>query len=95
MYAIFTEVNVPPDAPVTAAADGLRANAVPGVRAAGAADAYWLAPHNGRAVGVVLFGNETAARATAEGLRVGGRPRSAPPGVTFCSVEVLEVIAHL
>ena len=34
MYAIFTEVNLPPGIPADAAASGLRANAVPAARAA-------------------------------------------------------------
>jgi hypothetical protein len=95
MYAIFTEVNLPPGIPAGAAANGLRANAVPAVRAAGATGAYWLAPHDGRAIGVVLFADEAAARAAAEGLHVGARPGNAPGGVTFRTVQVQEVIAHL
>jgi hypothetical protein len=95
MYAIFTEVNMPPGIPAGAAASGLRANAVPAVQAAGASGAYWLAPHDGRAVGVVLFADEAAARAAAAGLRVGARPGNAPDGVTFRTVQVQEVIAHL
>jgi hypothetical protein len=95
MYAIFTEVNLPPGIPAGAAANGLRANAVPAAQAAGASGAYWLAPHDGRAVGVVLFDNEAAARAAAKGLHVGARPGNAPDGVTFRTVQVQEVIAHL
>lgn len=56
MYAVFTEVNMPPGIPADAAAKGLRASAVPSVRAAGATGAYWLAPHDGRLIGMVLFG---------------------------------------
>jgi hypothetical protein len=95
MYAIFTEVNVPQGIPADGAANGLRANAVPAVRAAGAMGAYWLAPHDGRAIGVVLFAEESAARAASEGLHVGARPGNAPDGVTFRTVQVQEVIAHL
>jgi hypothetical protein len=95
MYAVFTEVNLPPGIPADVAANGLRANAVPAVRAAGASGAYWLAPHDGRAIGVVLFDEESAARAAAEGLQVGARPGNAPDGVTFRTVQVQEVIAHL
>lgn len=95
MYAVFTEVNMPPGIPARAAANGLRADAVPAVRAAGATDAYWLAPSDGRAIGVVLFADEAAARAAAERLHVGDRPGNAPDGVTFRTVQVQEVIAHL
>ena len=95
MYAIFTEVNLPPGIPADAAASGLRANAVPAARAAGATGAYWLEPHDGSAIGVVLFDDEAAARAAADGLHAGARPKSAPDGVTFRTVQVQEVIAHL
>jgi hypothetical protein len=95
MYAIFTEVTLPPGIPAAAAANGLRANAVPAARAAGASGAYWLAPHDGRAIGVVLFDDQAAARAAAQGLHVGARPGNAPDGVTFRTVQVQEVIAHL
>jgi hypothetical protein len=95
MYAVFTEVNLPPGTPTRAAANGLRANAVPAARAAGATGAYWLAPHDGRAIGVVLFDDEAAARAAAEGLHVGAQPGNAPDGVTFRTVQLHEVIAHL
>ena len=95
MYAVFTEVNTPLGIPAGAAANGLRANAVPAVRAAGATGAYWLAPHDGRAIGVVLFDDEATARAAADGLHVGARPGDAPEGVTFRTVRVQQVIAHL
>jgi len=95
MYAVFTEVNIPDGTPTDGAAAGLRANAIPAVRAAGATNAYWLQPLNGRALGVVLFDDEAAANAAAAGIEVGGTPPSAPEGVTFRTVEVREVIAHL
>lgn len=95
MHAIFTEVNIPDGVATDGAADGLRTTAVPAVRAAGAAGAYWLEPMNGRALGVVLFDDEAAARTAAAGLQVGARPGDAPEGVTFRTVEVREVIAHL
>jgi hypothetical protein len=95
MYAVFTEVTLPPGIPADAAANGLRANAVPAVRAAGATSAYWLAPHDGRIIGVVLFDDEAAARTAAAGLHAGARPGNAPDGVTFRTVQVQEVIAHL
>jgi hypothetical protein len=95
MYAVFTEVNMPPGIPADAAANGLRANAVPSVQAAGATGAYWLAPHDGRLIGMVLFDEETTARAAAKGLHVGDRAENAPEGVTFRTVQVQQVIAHL
>ena len=95
MHAIFTEVTVPAGTPVDGAKASLQNNAVPGVRAAGAVAAYWLAPHDGHAIGLVLFETEAAARAAAAGLQVGARPGDAPEGVAFHCVEVEEVIAHL
>lgn len=95
MYAIFTEVTVPRGTPVDTAAANLHDNAVPGVRAAGAVAGYWLAPHDGRAVAMMLFDDEAAARTAAAELRVGEGPGSAPDGVVFRSVEVDRVIAHL
>lgn len=94
MYAILTEVTVPPGTPVDTAAASLMDSAVPGVRAAGAVGGYWLAPRDGRGVAVMLFDDESAARTAAAGLRIGDRPPSAPDGVVFRSVEVERVIAH-
>lgn len=95
MYAIFTEVTVPRGTSVDTATTNLNANAVPGVRAAGAVAGYWLAPHDGRAVAMMLFDDEAAARNAAADLHVGDRPGRAPDGVVFSSVEVDRVIAHL
>jgi hypothetical protein len=95
MHAVYTEVNIPNGVSTDGAADGLKTTAVPAVRAAGAVSAYWLEPLNGRALGVVLFDDEAAARAAAAGLHVGDRPGNAPDGVTFRTVEVREVIASL
>jgi hypothetical protein len=95
MHAVYTEVNIPAGVETGGAAKGLNSNAVPAVRAAGAVGAYWLEPLNGRALGVVLFDDEAAARTAAAGLRVGDRPRDAPAGVTYRTVEVREVIASL
>lgn len=95
MYAVFTEVDIPDGTPTDGAAEGIRTNAIPAVREAGAAAAYWLEAMNGRAVGVILFDDEAAARATAATIHVGRRPAPAPEGVTFRTVEVREVIAHL
>ena len=95
MHAIYTEVDIPDGVPTDGAADGLKTTAVPAVRAAGAVGAYWLEALNGRALGVVLFDSADAAQAAAAGLHVGARPGNAPDGVTFRTVEVREVIAHL
>jgi hypothetical protein len=95
MYALYTEVNIPDGVPTDGAAQNLRANAVPAVRAAGAVNAYWMEAMNGRALGVILFENEAAARAASALVAVGARPASAPDGVTFRTVEVREVIAQL
>ena len=95
MYAVFTELNIPDGTPTDGAGDALRANAVPMVREAGAANAFWLEAMNGRSLGVILFEDEAAARATASQLHVGERPGPAPEGVTFRTVEVREVIAQL
>ena len=95
MHAVYTEVNIPDGVPTDGAAEGLRTVAVPAVREAGAVSAYWMEPMNGRALGVVLFEDEAAARAAASGLHVGARPGNAPEGVTFRTVEVREVIASL
>lgn len=95
MYAVYTEVDIPEGVPTDGAAAGLQATAVPAVRAAGALSAYWLEAMQGRALGVVMFESDAAARAAAAGLNVGDRPGNAPEGVTYRTVEVREVIAHL
>lgn len=95
MYAVYTEVDIPDGVLTDGAAAGLQENAVPAVRAAGAVHAYWMEPTNGRAVGLVLFESEAAARAASERIAVGGRPRNAPEGVTYRSVDVRHVIAQL
>ncbi|HET7311923.1 MAG TPA: hypothetical protein VFJ17_11435 [Mycobacteriales bacterium] len=95
MYALFTELDIPAGTPTAGAPEGLRRNAIPQVREAGATGAYWLEAMNGRAMGVILFDDEAKARAAAAGLTVGGRPKDAPEGVAFRTIEVREVIAHL
>jgi hypothetical protein len=95
MYALCTEVSIPDGAPVDGAAEGLRANAVPAVREAGAVSAYWMQPMGGRLLGVVMFDDEAAARAAAAGIHVEDRPGPAPEGVAYRTVEVREVIARL
>jgi hypothetical protein len=95
MHAIYTEVDIPDGIPTDGAAEGLRTRAVPAAREAGAVSAYWMEPLNGRALGVVLFDDESAARTAAAGLHVGARPGNAPDGVTFRTIEVREVIASL
>lgn len=95
MYAVFTEVDIPNGVPTDGAAAALQATAVPAVRAAGAVQAYWTEALDGRALGLILFDSEAAARAATAGLEVGNQPATAPDGVTFRTVEVREVIAHL
>ena len=93
MYGVFTEVDIPNGVPTDGAAGALQATAVPAVRAAGAVHAYWTEALNGRALGVILFDSEAAARAATAGIAVGNRPATAPDGVTFRAIEVREVIA--
>lgn len=95
MYAVCTEVSFPDGAPTDGAAAALRGNAVPAVRQAGARNAYWMEPTDGQLLGVVLFDDEATARAAAAGIPVGEQPANAPAGVTYRTVDVREVIAHL
>jgi hypothetical protein len=95
MYAVYTEVTIPDGAPTDGAAAALWGNAVPAVRQAGARNAYWMAPTDGRLLGVVVFDDEAAARSAAAGIPVGERAANAPAGVTYRTVDVREVIAHL
>jgi hypothetical protein len=94
MYAVFVEVNagaIPNDQ----ARQILEGTAVPMARDAGARAGYWLSAEGGRGVSVVCFDSEEAARRVADQLKVGEAPPGAPPGVTFRTVEVREVLASL
>jgi len=95
MHAVFIEVNATEDN-VDAAREFLPNTAVPAARDGGAVAGYWLAPHEGRGVSVVVFDTEETARKTAEQFRVGEPPMpNAPAGVTVRTVEVREVLAAL
>ena len=94
MYAVFVEVSTEA-ASNDRARQSLEANAVPMARDAGARAGYWLSAEGGRGVAVVCFDSEEAARRAADQLKVGEAPPGAPPGVTFRTVEVREVLASL
>ena len=95
MFAVLSEVNAT-EAHTEAGREFLNQNVVPGARAGGAKAGYWLAPQNGRGVGVVVFDTEDQARAAAEQFTVGEPPGpGAPEGVTVTTVEVREVLASV
>lgn len=94
MHALFVEVDSTVD-DVDAARKALNENAVPMARGGGAQAGYWLAPSGGRGVAVVLFDTADQAQAMAANIQPGQRPAGAPEGVTFRTVEVREVLAHL
>lgn len=96
MFAVYTEVNVPSfdEASLQQAREGIEAVAVPQVRQAGGTAAYWLAPHHNRGVSVAIFDTEEQAREAASHIKVGDQAGRMPE-VTFTTVEVLEVLAHL
>lgn len=95
MHALFVEVNVD-ESMNEQARERLQREEVPRAREAGANAGYWLAAQAGRGVAVVLFDSEDAAKRAAETLTVGEAPSAeAPPGVTFRTVEVREVLAGL
>lgn len=93
MHAVFVEVDVQDGASVDEARKRLQENAPRMAREAGARVGYWLAPQSGRGVSVVVFDSEDEAQKLAGQLHVGESPRNAPPGVTFRTVEVREVLA--
>jgi hypothetical protein len=93
MHALFVEVNSTVDAKT--AGQVLNDNAVPRARDAGAQTGYWLAPAGGRGIAIVLFETAEQAQAMASSMRPGEQPPGAPEGVTFKTVEVREVVAHL
>jgi hypothetical protein len=87
MYAIFVEVNADPSLD-DQARKILQETIAPMARNAGARA-------GGRGVSVTVFDSEEAARRQADQLKVGQAPPGAPPGVTFRTVEVREVLASL
>ena len=95
MYAVFVEVDAGAAIPADQARQNIEGTAVPMARDAGARAGYWLSAQGGRGVAVVCFDSEEAARRAADQLKVGETPQGAPPGVTFRTVEVREVLASL
>lgn len=94
MYAVFVEVDA--DASVDDQARKiLQETIVPMARDAGAQAGYWLSAQGGRGISVTVFDAEETARRQADRLKVGEAPPGAPPGVTFRTVEVREVLASL
>lgn len=93
MYAVFVEVNAN-ESHVEFARKMLNEEAVPGTRASGATAGYWLYPSGGRGISVTVYETEEAANAAAALMKVGDQV--APEiDVTFRTVEVREVLAHL
>jgi hypothetical protein len=95
MHALFVEVDVQDGLSLDEARKRLQANAPAMARQAGARAAYWLAPHSGRGVSVAVFDSEDEAQKLASQFHVGEAPPNAPPGVTFRTVEVREVLASM
>jgi hypothetical protein len=94
MYAVFVEVNA--DASLDEQARKIIPETiVPIARDAGARAGYWLGAQGGRGIGVTIYDSEEAARRQADQIKVGEAPPGAPPGVTFRTVEVREVLASL
>ena len=94
MYAVFVEVNADTSLE-DQARKVLQETIAPRARDAGARAGYWLSAQGGRGVSVTVFDSEEAARHQADQLKVGETPLGAPPGVTFRTVEVREVLASL
>ena len=95
MYAVFVEVDIPDDVSVEEARQRLQEDAAPMAREAGARAGYWLGPQGGRGASIVVFDSQDEAEKMAEQMHVGQTPRNAPPGVTFRTVKVREVLASL
>ena len=94
MHALFIEVTAD-ESQAELHRESIERGAVPRLRDGGARAGYWLNAQDGRAVAVVLFDSEEAAKRAAEPLRVGEAPLGAPAGTTFRTVEVREVLASL
>jgi len=95
MHALFIEVDVEDGFSLDQARKTLQEQAAPMAREAGARAAYWLAPQGGRGISVTVFESKDEADELASRFHVGEAPRNAPPGVTFRTVEVREVLASL
>jgi len=94
VYAVFVEVSAEARSN-DQARQVIEGSAVPMARDAGARAGYWLSEQGGRGVAVTVYDSEEAARRQADRLKVGETPPGAPPGVTFRTVEVREVLASL
>jgi hypothetical protein len=69
----------------------LTANVVPMVKQSpGLVGGYWLAPQDGKGLGITIYETEDAARKAVEMAQQGPRPEY----VTWDSIEVREVIAQ-
>ena len=91
MYAIVGRVSIQ-SGREDEAADYLRTNILPMVKqATGLISGYWVAPQDGKGLGITLYESEEAARGAAEMARRG----PLPDYVTFDSLDVLEVIAQV
>lgn len=95
MYAVFIEVDAD-ESDIDTAREILPKFAAPNAREHGATGGYWLAPHNGRGLSVVVFETEEQARGAASQFTVGEPPMAGAPGaVTVRTVEVREVLASV
>ena len=95
MHAVFVEVNVQDGTLVEEARKRLQERAPMMAQQAGARAGYWLSPQGGRGVSVVVFDSEEEAQKLASQFHVGEAPPNAPPGITFRTVEVREVLASM
>ena len=95
MHAVFVEVDVEDGFSVDQGRKHLQENAPPMAREAGARAAYWLAPQGGRGISVAVFDSKDDAEQLASRFHIGEAPPGAPPGITFRTVEVREVLANL
>jgi hypothetical protein len=73
-------------------AEYLKTNVLPMVKQApGMIAGYWVAPQDGKGLGITLYESEEAARAAVEM----ARKAPMPDYVTFDSIDVREVIAQV
>jgi len=93
VFAVFLEIDAD-ESDLEWAREGLPGEAVPRMRALGAAAGWWLAPLNGRGIAVVVFDTEEEAQSVADLLHVGDQAGPVP-SVAFHTVEVREVLARL
>jgi hypothetical protein len=93
MYAVFIEVNAD-ESHTDQAREILPKTVAVQARESGGKGGYWLAPQGGRGVSVVVYDDEATARAVAARFVI-GEPVGDVEGVTWRTVEVREVLAHL